>query len=225
MDFFKESKQTFQTNFNGQPAFIDKFDKSLILGDRDSSYFVRIYSTESNSALKFELEIKKRAAKKLGLFLQRRLFTEFESMVSKKYFNRLKKSLCLQTCFTHWLLDSLRLNVIKPKTHLVSSYLKNYFLTQTNSEELQFYRLLQFISFVRSYSELGKKEILNDQLYITVQFQLVDFMKTLEVNINSYQRKQFLQFFDDLMGLPPYSVQFSDQKFRKLLFFPIVNDI
>ena len=70
MDFFKESKQTFQTNFNGQPAFINKLDKSLILGDRDSSYFVRIYSIESNSALKFELEIKKRAAQKLGLFLQ-----------------------------------------------------------------------------------------------------------------------------------------------------------
>ena len=225
MDFFKESKQTFQTNFKGQPAFIDKLDKSLILGDRDSSYFVRIYSIESNSALKFELEIKKRAAKKLGLFLQRSLFTEFESMVSKKYFNHLKKSLSLQTCFTHWLLDSLRLKLPKPKTHLVGSYLKKYFLTQTNSEEIQFYRLLQFISFVRSYSELGKKEILNDQLYITVQFQLVDFMKTLQVNINSYQRKQFLQFFDDLMGLPPYSEQFSDQKFRKLLFFPVVNAI
>ena len=225
MDFFKESKQTFQTNFKGQPAFIDKLDKSLILGDRDSSYFLRIYSIKSNSALKFELEIKKRAAKKLGLFLQRSLFTEFESMVSKKYFNRLKKSLCLQTSFTHWLLDSLRLKLTKPKTHLVGSYLKNNFLTQTNSEELQFYRLLQFISFVRSYSELGKKEILNDQLYITVQFQLVDFMKTLQININSYQRKQFLQFFDDLMGLPPYSLQFSDQKFRKLLFFPVVNAI
>jgi len=69
MDFFKESKQIFQTNFNGQQAFIDQLDKSLILGDRDSSYFVRIYSIESNSALKFELEIRKRAAKKLGLFL------------------------------------------------------------------------------------------------------------------------------------------------------------
>ena len=225
MDFFKESKQTFQTNFNDQPAFIDKLDKSIILGDRDSSYFVRIYSIESDSALKFELEIKKRAAQKLGLFLQRSLLTEFESMVSKKYLNRLKKSLCLQTCFTHWLLDSLRLKLPKPKTHLVGSYLKNNFLTQTNSEELQFYRLLQFISFVRSCPELGKKEILNDQPYITVQFQLVDFMKTLQVNLNSYQRKQFLQFFDDLMGLPPYSVQFSDQKFRKLLFFPVVNAV
>ena len=197
MDFFKESKQTFQTNFKGQSAFIDKLDKSLILGDRkDSSYFVRIYSIKSNSALKFELEIKKRAAKKIGLFL----LTEFESMVSKKYFNHLKKSLCFQTCFTHWLLDSLRLKLPKPKTHLVGSYLKKYFLTQTNSEEIQLYRLLQFLSFVRSYSELGEKEILNDQLYITVQFQLADFMKAFQVNLNSYQRKQFLQFFDDLMG-------------------------
>ena len=225
MDFFKESKQTFQTNFNDQPAFIDKLDKSLILGDRDSSYYVRIYSIESDSALKFELEIKKRVAKKLGLFLQHSLFTEFELMVSKKYFNHLKKSLSLQTCFTHWLLDSLRLKLPKPKNHLVSSYIKKNFLTQTNSEERQFYRLLQFMSFVRSCPELGKQEILNDQNYITVQFQLVDFMKTLQVNLNSYQRKEFLQFFDDLMGLPPYYVKFSDQKFRKLLFFPVVNAI
>ena len=27
------------------------------------------------------------------------------------------------------------------------------------------------------------------------------------------------------MGLPPYSLEFFDQKFRKLLFFPIVNAI
>lgn len=146
-------------------------------------------------------------------------------MMSKKYFNHLKKSFSSETCFTHWLLYSLRLKLLKPKTHLVGSYLKKYFLTQTNYEELQFYRLLQFIFFVRSYSESGKKEILNDQLYITVQFQLMDFMKALKVNTNSYQRKEFLQFFEDLMELPPFSLQFSDQKFRKLLFFPVVNAI
>ena len=121
MDFFKESKQTFQNNFKGQPAFIDKLDKSLILGDRDSSYFLRIYSIESNFALKFELEIKKRAVQKLGLLLQRSLFTEFESMFSKKYCNRLKKSLCLQTCFTHWLLNFIRLKLKKPKKFNVIS--------------------------------------------------------------------------------------------------------
>ena len=151
IDFFNESKEIFQTNFVGQPAFVGTDGKSIILGDRYSSYFVRIYSIESNSAFKFELEIKKRTANKLGLFLLRSLFSEL-------------KSLSLQTWFTDWLLDSLRLKLPKPKNHLVGSYLKKYFLTQTNLEELQFYRLLQFISFVRSYSELGKEEILNDQL-------------------------------------------------------------
>ena len=50
-------------------------------------------------------------------------------------------------------------------------------------------------------------------------------MKALKVKTNSYQRKEFLQFFEDLMELPPFSLQFSDQKFRKLLFFPVVNSI
>ena len=123
MDFFKGYKRTFQTNFKDQPAFIDKLDKSLLLGDRDFSYFVRIYPTASNFVLKFELEIKKWAAQKLGLFLQCILFIEFKSTVSKKYFNRLRKSLCLQTSFTNWLLNSLQLNLPKPKTHLIGSYL------------------------------------------------------------------------------------------------------
>ena len=136
IDFYQESKQTFQTNFKSQPAFIDKRDRSLSLGDRENSaYFVRIYPIQSNSALKFELEIKKRPANKLGLLLLHSSFTEFESMVSKKFFNHLKKALSLQTCFTHWLLDSLRLKFPKPKTHLVGSYLKKYFLTKTIFED------------------------------------------------------------------------------------------
>ena len=136
IDFCQESKQTFQTNFKSQPAFIDKRDRSLSLGDRENSaYFVRIYPIQSNSALKFELEIKKRPANKLGLLLLHSSFTEFESMVSKKFFNHLKKALSLQTCFTHWLLDSLRLKFPKPKTHLVGSYLKKYFLTKTIFED------------------------------------------------------------------------------------------
>lgn len=112
------------------PAFSDKLDKSLILGDRqNSSYFVRIYPIQSNSSLKFELEIKKRGAKKLGLLLLHSVFTEFESVVSRNYFNHLTKSLSLQTLFTHCLLDSLRFKLPKLKIHLVGSYLKKYFLT------------------------------------------------------------------------------------------------
>lgn len=94
-----------------------------------------------------------------------------------------------------------------------------------DSEELQFYRLLQFISFIRSCPELGKKEIVNGQIYITVQFRLLDFMKTVHCQANTYQRQQFLQFFDQLQSLSPFREKFTDRNFRQFLFFPVVNAI
>jgi hypothetical protein len=74
----------------------------------------------------------------------------------------------------------------KPKKHLVTSYLQKYFLSQATSEKIQFYRLLQFTSFAKTYS--GKKEIFNGQIYITVQFRLLNFMKTVNCQANTYQR-------------------------------------
>jgi len=106
---------------------------------------------------------------------------------------------------------------------LLTSYLQKYFLSQATSEEIQFYRLLQFISFVKTYS--GKKEIVNDQIYITVQFRLLDFMKTVNCQPNTYQREQFLQFFNQLQGLPPFREKFTDRNFRQFLFFSVVNSI
>lgn len=106
---------------------------------------------------------------------------------------------------------------------MVTSYLQKYFLRQSTSEKLQFYRLLQFTSFVRTYS--GKKEIVNGQIYITVQFRLLDFMKTVNSQVTTYQRQQFLQFFNQLQSLPPFKEKFADRKFRQLLFFPVVNAI
>lgn len=39
IDFFEEPKQTFQINFKGQPTFMNKLDKSFILGDREIERF------------------------------------------------------------------------------------------------------------------------------------------------------------------------------------------
>ena len=107
---------------------------------------------------------------------------------------------------------------------MVTSYLQKYFLSQATSEKLQFYCLLQFISFVRTYSK--EKEIVNGQNYITVQFCLLDFMKTVSCQANSYQRQQFLQFFNQLQSLPPFRENFSGKKMltnikEKVLIFKI----
>jgi hypothetical protein len=107
----------------------------------------------------------------------------------------------LQTCFTDWLIYFLRLCFTKSKQHLVTSYLQKYFLTQASLEKLKFYRLLKFISFFRSYSD--REEIVNGQTYISLEFRLIDFMKVVDFKANTYQRKQFLQFFELLQRLPP----------------------
>jgi hypothetical protein len=224
-EFLEKSKQTFLNKYKDRSweGYEDQNGKleSLALGDRDSSYYLRIYTI--NSALKFELEIKNQTANSLGLLLLNGFYQDFESTTSRRFLKHLKKSLSLQTCFTDWLLYSLRTKVPKPKKYLVTSYLQKYFLSQATSEKLQFYRLLQFISFVRTYS--GKKEIVNGQIYITVQFRLLDFMKTVHCQANTYQRQQFLQFFDQLQGLPPFREKFTDRNFRQFLFFPVVNAI
>ena len=195
--------------------------QTLAIGKREYAYYRRVYKIDS--ALKFELEIKKRPAQHLGLLLLNGSYQEFEDSISKSFFKHFWKSIFLETCFTDWLNYFLRAHYNKPQKHLVTSYLQNYFLSQATSEKLQFYRLLQFISFVRTYS--GKKEIVNDQNYITVQFRLLDFMKTVNYQTNTYQRQQFLQFFNQLQSLPPFREKFTDRNFRQLLLFPVVNAI
>lgn len=109
---------------------------------------------------------------------------------------------------------------------MVTSSLQKYFLNLSTFEKIEFYRLLQFLSFLRSYPTLeGIEEELNGQTYVTVQFLLIDFMKVIDQKMNTYQRQQSLQFFQLLQGLPPYTEKFADKQFRQLLFFPVVNAI
>lgn len=195
--------------------------QTLAISKREYAYYRRIYKMDS--ALKFELEIKKRPAQYFGLLLLNASYQEFEDYLSKSFFKHFWKSIFLETCFTDWLNYFLRAHSNKSQKHFVTSYLQKYFLSQATSEKIQFYRLLQFISFVRTYS--GKKEIVNGQIYITVQFRLLDFMKTVNCQANTYQRQQFLQFFNQLQGLPPFKEKFTERNFRQLLFFPVVNTI
>lgn len=69
---------------------------------------------------------------------------------------------------------------------------------------------------MRSYANLGRKEVVNHQICITVEFYLENFMKMIKTKQNKYQREQFLEFFDIIMGLPSYQQQLSDKEFRKL---------
>jgi hypothetical protein len=124
-EFLEKSKQTFLNRYKDRSwkGYQDENGKlqSLALGDRDSSYYVRIYTI--NSALKFELEIKNQTANSLGLLLLNGFYQDFESTTSRRFLKHLKKSISLQTCFTYWVLY-----FISPQNPpLLISYLKKYF--------------------------------------------------------------------------------------------------
>lgn len=229
MDFYEESKKIFKKrNTNGIAVITHNYQdqtKSLNLGVRDSDFHCRIY--QKNSSLEFELEIKKGKAEDLGLTLVNYSFLEFEHDLSKEFFNYWYRSIYLESCFTDWLNYRLRENYREPKTRVVTSYMCQNFLNQTTNEKLQFYRLLQFLSFIRSYQNQGQEEIINGQTYITVEFKLANFLK--EVNSNStrstFQRAELILFFNNLQGMPPFKEQFAERKYKSILFFPVVNTI
>lgn len=99
--------------------------QTLAIGKRENAYYRRIYKIDS--ALKFELEIKKRPAQYFGLLLLKGSYQEFEDYLSKRFFKQFWKSIFLETCFTNWLNSFLRAYSNKPKKHLVTSYLQKYF--------------------------------------------------------------------------------------------------
>ena len=58
--------------------------QTLAIGKRENAYYIRIYKMDS--ALKFELEIKKRPAQHLGLLLLNGSYQEFEDYIFKRFF-------------------------------------------------------------------------------------------------------------------------------------------
>jgi hypothetical protein len=44
---------------------------------------------------------------------------------------------------------------------------------------------------VRSYANSGRKKVVNDQIYITVEFYLVDFMKMIEAKKKRIKENNF----------------------------------
>ena len=72
--------------------------QTLAIGKCENAFYKRIYKI--NSALKFELEIKKRPSQHLGLVLLNGSYQEFEDYISKSFVKHFWKSIFLETCFT-----------------------------------------------------------------------------------------------------------------------------
>lgn len=194
---------------------------SLVIGSRGSDYYARVY--QQAFALKFELEIKKGASREFGVLLVHKSFLEFETQLTKQFLSYFITYLNLEYSYTYWLVHQARIMKDKPTEFLVGSYMEKHFLTLSKDETITFYRLLQFLSFVRAY-QMKEIDVIG-QTYCAVEFKLSNFMLAVGSSKNTYQRDKFREFFEDLQGFPPFREKFAKRKFRKLLFFPVVNSI
>ena len=100
----------------------------LTIGDRASSNYIRVYTNVNRNPneLKFELEVKKKYLRSIQSLFFNHQFETFETNLLNYFFQQLKKSLILDTEYTHWLLTQLR-NTNKSIKSFVSHY-----LTKTN---------------------------------------------------------------------------------------------
>ena len=216
--FYSESIDKFKKRYPNATALT--INNTLSLGTRTGDYFLRVYSPDPYS-LKFELEIKKYKVKQLTPFLIHSSFFELEQYIIESFFRYLKIALVLDTCYTDWLVFELR-NTEKPRNSLVSNYLNKNLITDSKSDKKTFYRIIQFLSFLRDYRFQPKS--LNKELYYNFSFPLVDFAKQIGLHpLNSYQRKKLIEFLYKLQYLPPIYQWFSDSEFRGYLIFPVIR--
>jgi hypothetical protein len=134
--------------------------------------------------------------------------------------------LVLDTRFTDWLVINLR-KTKKPLNRLVSSYIStNFKLQQTPTLQLEhFYRLLQLLSFTRSYSP--REEVLNGEVFQTFTFPLKEFARDIgfnKQNYTHYQRQKLLSFFKQLQKIS-LTEWFTDDEFKNVLVFPVTKII
>ena len=113
----------------------------------------------------------------------------------------------------------------KPLNHLVSSYISTSLKLEETSilEQKNFYRLLQLLSFTRSYSHV--EETFRGQVYKCFRFPLVEFAKDVGFDNETYthqQRRQLVYFLSELHKIA-LTDWFSDEEFKTVSVFPNVE--
>jgi len=219
LSFFNRSADKFKGRYpNSNPQIIGT---TLGLGTRTGDYFLRVYLPD-NTSLKFELEIKKYKIKQVTPVLINNCFAEFEHSIVESFLRYLKIALVFDTSYTDWFLRIVR-DTHKPVDNLISNYIDEKLVTNSNDNKLFFYRTIQLLSFART-CHLKEEIKVNEEILYTFSFPLTEFAKQIGLHpLNSYQRTKLLKFFFKLQGLPPIYKWFSDSEFRSSIRFPIIR--
>ena len=106
---------------------------------------------------------------------------------------------------------------------MISTYMDEKLVTTSNQDKLFFYRTIQLLSFART-RQFKQPVKINGEILNTFSFPLTEFAKQIGLHpLNSYQRKNLLEFFRKLQDLPLIYQWFSDSEFRSSIIFPIIR--
>lgn len=224
--FLEESKKKYLSLAHTKYAKLDYNSKGFILrlGNRKSSNYYRVY--QKNLGLQFELELKKAALKPFQQFFFEGRIQEFEERLAKYFYQQSHKVLALDFSYADWLLIRLRqlklFQLPGSQICLVTDYLKNNTLDSLDQKE-SFFRLLQFLSFIRTIPNTNSIAAGN-QIYYIVQFPFNQFLEFIHIDTtSSYQRKKVLRVLRSLTKLKPLVYKFSEEQFRSSVTIPHVE--
>ena len=195
-------------------------DQGLILkiGKRQGFNYYRVY--QKNDGIQFELEMKKTFIKFFQEFLFSNQTQIFEDKISTHFYTHSKKVLAIHDTYSDWLINHFRKND-KPTGSLVTTYLKDTNFTSYD-QRVQFFRLLQFLSFSRNKPFVIQH--ISKQTYYLIEFPVHEFLHFIKAkNKSYYQFKKVKQFLQSLQKETPFVTTFNESTFRSVASFPCVE--
>lgn len=169
------------------------------VGCRRSQNFSRIYL--KGTTLKFENEMKGNFLKKYQSLFLSNAFVQFEQGMCSHYLLRFGKRLCLDYCFTDWLVNSLR----PGKEYTFKNCIKSDYLLVTGTDSIHpdknFILFLVLLQFTR-HSKFDI-DLLGSTRYRNVKFSLQSFSKYVNPKIRStnyYQLKKLRLFLTSVQS-------------------------
>jgi hypothetical protein len=226
-DFMEQSCQKTYAKSKRRKAEWNINRKGLLLtiGSRSSSNYYRVY--QKNNGLEFELEIKNKVIKSFQDLLFYDRIEEFEDRLAKHFYYQAFELLNLDTKYTNWLIHRFRTLYPKQKhSSLMTSYLKKYSQRDFKDQEKIFnlFRILSFLKNKKSLVETSDYKILAGQVYYSLNFPLIEFIRYIGMNPKSHsQRTKVLNILTTLQTLEPIIQNFDDCSFQSSLIVPAFN--
>lgn len=220
-EFFEKACLKINTKYKRPKA---KFEEEILRsGFRGSGRYYRSYRRDNGVEIRFELELKKKAAQRYQGYFITGQFEELEAILVKQFYKYSTKNLDMDSQYTDWLRDATRKMSGRTASnpHLFTTYLNTLYAPKIVDEEflLTFFQLLSFLRFYEC--EVQK---LAGCKYHHVSFPAREFLIYQGRGESGQHHLEKLKvFLKKLQTLPTIETVFPDASFSSAVVFPVVK--